>query len=256
MEACLEKPLMPRLLVAAILVLIPITELVVMVRMKFLGNSGPAIFVATLIPLLIWAAKQETKFRRLSLQKGTASFGFEPADNDDVALSVYPMRVPGRVACAAGGKLRGLQGWIFDYVIRTDPGETRSLIQTVMGFRVDDANLPIFQIRPRGMGTLIDDWEKDDPVFFPDALRFHQQFELLSSAEEGVRRHFDAKLLDTVAALNDCNFIVQGFDNTVLVFTYAKTLAPKEMEAFANKGADIASTIFATEKRVMTAGAN
>jgi hypothetical protein len=142
----------------------------------------------------------------------------------------------------------------------------KSVAQTVVAFRVDDATLPKFQIRPLDSSTSIFDyprwrnfdgnWENsDDTICFPDALNFHRRFELTSSAEQDVRQYFNAKLLDTIAVLNDCNCVVKGYYATVLFFTPDKILRPAEYEAFARKGADVAYAIFSAEKRVMTAAA-
>jgi hypothetical protein len=136
----------------------------------------------------------------------------------------------------------------------------------VVAFRVDDANLPKFQIRPLYSSTSIFDyprwrhfdggWENsDDTICFPDAQQFHRRFELIGTLEEDLRRYFDAKLLDTIAALNDCNCVVKGYYATVLFFTPDKILPTDEYEAFARKGADVAYAIFSAEKRAMVAAA-
>jgi hypothetical protein len=99
-------------------------------------------------------------------------------------------------------------------------------------------------------------WENsDDTICFPDAQQFHRRFEMMSIGEEGVRRLFNAKLLDTIAVLNDSNCVVKGDYTTVLFFTPDKILPPTEYEAFARKSADMAYAIFSAEKRVMAAAA-
>jgi len=127
---------------------------------------------------------------------------------------------------------------------------------------VEGANLPVFQIRPLQSSSIFDadwknyegDWENsDDTICFPDALLFHRHYELVSSAEEGVRRFFTAQLLDAVAALDDGACWVKGYNTTVLLFTPKRIVRPDEMEAFARKGADIAYAIFSARKRVMAA---
>jgi hypothetical protein len=260
---------MRALLNAIIVVLVPVAEFVAIRRIGLTGASGVFLILVTMAVLLVWAAKQDSRASQLRLQKGAASFGVMPADRDDVALSIYPLRGDGRVEAAARGELRGLQAWIFDYCISDRGGPIdmqENVNQTVVGFRVDDANLPTFQIRPLDSSTSIfdyprwknfdGDWEKsDDTICFPDALQFHRRFELMSIGEEGVRRLFNAKLLDAIAALNDCNCVVKGYYTTVLFFTPNKILPPGEYEALARKGADIAYAIFSAEKRVMAAAA-
>lgn len=243
---------------AIIVVAIPVGEFIVLQRTHHLGDLGPLLIVITLFPLMIWAAKQQGRANQMQFQKLVAPFGFQPAERDDVTLSVYPLRAPGWIATAASGEMRGLSGWIFNYVIHESGSRDKCICQTVMGFRVDDANLPIFQVRPLGLGPCKGDgyYGKDDSVCFPDALAFHRNFELLSSAEEGVRRHFDAKLLSNIAVLNDCRAVVQGYYTTVLFFIYGRRIeATEELEAFARKGADIAYELFAAEKRTMAAAA-
>jgi hypothetical protein len=249
---------------AILVVAIPVAEFVAFRRMGLTGGGGVFLIFVTMAVLLVWAAKQDSRASQLRLQKGAASFGFLPADRDDVALSIYPLNGSGCVECAAWGGLRGLTTWIFDYAV-SHPGG-RPIRQTVVAFQVDDADLPKFQIRPLDSSTSIfdyprwknfdGDWEKsDNTICFPDALQFHRRFEMMSIGEEGVRRLFNAKLLDTIAALNDCNCVVKGDSTTVLFFTPDKILPPEEYEAFARKGADIAYAIFSAEKRVMAAAA-
>jgi hypothetical protein len=249
---------------AIIVVSIPVAEFVAIRRIGLNGGVGAFLIIVTMAGLLVWAAKQDGRASQLKLQKGAASFGFLPADRDDVALSIYPLRENGCVEAAAWGELRGLPAWLFDYCI--SGRGTRDVNQTVVGFRVDDANLPKFQIRPLDGSTSIfdyprwknfdGDWEKsDNTICFPDALQFHRRFEMMCIGEESVRRLFNAKVLDTIAALNDCNCVVKGNDTTVLVFTPDKVLPPEEYQAFARKGADIAYAIFSAGKRVMAAAA-
>jgi len=249
---------------AIIVVAIPVAEFVAIRRIGLTGASGVFLIFVTMAFLLVWAAKQDSRASQLRLQKGAASFGFLPADRDDVALSIYPLCGNGFVEGAAWGGLRGLTTWIFDYAV-SSPG-VKPIRQTVVAFQVDDANLPKFQIRPLDPSTSIfdyprwknfdGDWEKsDNTICFPDALQFHRRFEMMSIGEEGVRRLFNAKLLDTIAALNDCNCVVKGDSTTLLFFTPDRILPPAEYEAFARKGADIAYTIFSAEKRVMAAAA-
>jgi hypothetical protein len=250
---------------AIIVVVIPVAEFIALRRIRINGGGVFLLIFATMAVLLVWAAKQDGRANQLRLQKGAASFGFQPADRDDVALSIYPLNGNGWVVAAAHGELRGLEAWFFDYCIH-DQGSAsgRNVCQTVVAFRVDDADLPTFQIRPLDWSTSIfdyprwknfdGDWEKsDDTICFPDALPFHQRFEMMSIGEEGVRRLFNARLLDTIAALNDCNCVVKGCSTTVLFFTPDKLLRPDEYEAFARKGADIAYALFSSEKRVMAA---
>jgi len=254
---------------AIIVVLVPVAEFVAIRRIGLTGASGAFLIVVTMSVLLVWAGKQDSRANQIRLQKGAASFGFLPASRDDVPLSIEPLRGNGWVVAAACGELRGLQAWIFDYCIpdRAGPIDTQKNVnQTVVAFRVDDANLPKFQIRPLDSSTSIFDrprwksfdgnWENsDDTICFPDAQQFHRRFELIGTLEGDLRRHFDAKLLDTIAALNDCNCVVKGYYATVLFFTPDKILPPDEYEAFARKGADVAYAIFSAEKRVMAAAA-
>jgi hypothetical protein len=258
---------MRTLLNAIIVVSIPVAEFVAIRRIGLTGASGVFLIVVTMAFLLVWAAKQDSRANQLRLQNGAASFGFLPAGQDDVPLSIEPLRGNGWVVAAACGELRGLQAWIFDYCIPDRGGAARKdVCQTVVAFRVDDANLPKFQIRPLDSSTSIFDyprwknfdgnWENsNDTICFPDALQFHRRFEMMSIGEEGVRRLFNAKLLDTIAVLDDSNCVVKGDYTTVLFFTPDKILPPAEYEAFARKGADIAYAIFSAEKRVMAAAA-
>jgi hypothetical protein len=249
---------------AIIIVLIPVAEFFALRRIGLTGAGLAFLIFITMPFLLVWAAKQDARASQLKLQKGAASFGFLPADRDDVALSIYPLRENGRIEAAAWGELRGLPAWLFDY--STSGQGSPNVNQTVVGFRVDDANLPKFQIRPLDSSTSIFDyprwknfdggWENsDDTICFPDALQFHRRFEMMSIGEEGVRQLFNAKLLDTIAALNDCNCVIKAYYTTVLFFTPDKILPPAEYETFARKGADIAYAIFSAEKRVMAAAA-
>jgi hypothetical protein len=232
-------------------------------RSGLTGGGGMFIIFLTAAALLVWVAKQQARLDRLTLQNAAAKFGFQPVEPGEVLLSIEPLRGQGWVGGAAEGELRGLQTWVFNYDLRTEAPDSRSIRQTVVAFRVDDANLPIFLIRPLGLRPCGNrswenrDWENsDESICFPDAQHFHSRFELMSSAEEGVRRHFDAQLLNTIATLNDCNCIVQGFHTTVLFFTPNKTInQADEMEAFARKGAEVANAIFSAEKRVMAAAA-
>ena len=246
---------MRTLLNSTLMVLIPVAVFFAVRRIGLTGGGGLLIIFVTCAVMCVWAAKQEGRAGQLKLQNGAASFGFLPADRDDVQLSSYPLRGEGWVEGAASGELRGLKTWIFDYFI-PERGSS-GVEQTVVAFVVEEANLPIFQIRPLGLGTCIGDGygENGETIPFPDAPQFHGRFELMSSAEEGVRRHFNAKLLDAIAALNDCNCVVQGFHSTVLFFTPNRTLRPAEYEAFARKGADVAYALFSSEKYVMAAAA-
>jgi hypothetical protein len=196
---------MRNLLTSTLVVLIPVAVFFAVRRIGLTGGGGLLIIFVTCAVVCVWAAKQEALAGQLKVQNGAASFGFLPADRDDVQLSIYPLRGDGWVEGAASGELRGLKTWIFDYFI---PEQGRSGVeQTVVAFDVENANLPIFQIRPLGWGTCIGDGYGDngEAICFPDAPQFRGRFELISSAEEGVRRHFNAKLLDSIAALNDCN---------------------------------------------------
>lgn len=259
---------MRTLLNAIIVVLIPVAEFVAIRRIGLTGAGGVFLMVVTTAVLLVWAVKEDVRASELRLQKGAASFGFLPAGRDDVPLSIYPLRGDGLVEAVACGELRGLQAWIFDYCIqdRGPQDAQKNVNQTVVAFRVDDANLPKFQIRPLDSSTSIfdcprwrnfdGDWENsNNTICFPDALNFHRRFELMSSAEEDVRRYFNAKLLDTIAAMNDCNCVVKGYYTTALFFTPDKILSPAEYEAFARKGADVAYFLFSSEQRVKAAAA-
>ncbi|MFZ0955824.1 MAG: hypothetical protein WAN60_05750 [Candidatus Sulfotelmatobacter sp.] len=259
---------MRTLLNAIIVVVIPVAEFVAFRRIGLTGAGGIFLIFVTLAVLMVWAVKADGRANELRLQKGAASFGFLPAGRDDVPLSIEPLSGNGWIAAAAAGELRGLQAWIFDYCIpdRGSAESQRNVNQTVVAFRVDDANLPKFQIRPLDSSTSIfdrprwqsfdGDWENSNlTLCFPDAQQFHQRFEMMSIGEEGVRQLFNAKLLDTIAALNDCNCVVKANYTTVLFFTPDKILRPAEYEAFARKGADVAYAIFSAEKRVMAAAA-
>src|SRR5208282_2022949 len=108
---------MRTLLNAIIVVLIPVAEFVAIRRIGLNGAIGVFLIFVTMALLLVWAGKQDSRAIRLRFQKGAASFGFLPADRDDVALSIYPLRGGGWVVAAARGELRGLEAWIFDYCI-------------------------------------------------------------------------------------------------------------------------------------------
>jgi hypothetical protein len=257
---------MRTLLNAIIVVVVPIAEFVAIRRIGLNGGVGFFLIFVTMAVLLVWTAKQDGRANQLRLQNGAASFGFQPADRDDVALSIYPLSGDGWVVAAARGELRGLEAWLFDYCIpdRGSVSSQKNVCQTVVAFRVDDADLPTFQIRPVDWSTSIFDyprwknfdgaWEKsDDTICFPDALPFHQRFEMMSIGEDGVRRLFNARLLDTIAAVNDCNCVVKGCSTTLLFFTPDKILPHAGYEAFARKGADIAYAVFSSGKRVMAA---
>jgi hypothetical protein len=236
-------------------------------RLHLSGGGATLIIFFVVAAMMVWGARLQSRADTLRLQNAAAKFDFEPVESDEVSLPIYPLSGPGWVESATCGELRGLKALLFDYCIHVQgPPEMRNYIrQTVVAFRVDGANLPVFQIRPLCSSSIFDncwknlegDWENsDDTICFPDALGFHQRFELMSSAEEGVRRHFNAKLLDTIAALNDCNCVVKGYCTTVLFFFPNKTIRhPDEMEAFVRKAADIAYAIFSTEKQVMAARA-
>lgn len=250
---------------ALIVVLVPVAEFVVIRHFGINGAIGFFLIFVTMAFLMVWAVKQDSRASELKVQNGVASFGFLPADRDDVALSIYPLRGNGGVEGAAWGQLRGLQTWIFDYCIYNPGAPNNSINQTVVAFEVEDADLPTFQIRPLNRSTSIYDrdwrsfdgnWENsEDTICFPDAAQFHKCFELNAVGEEGVRRHFNAKLLDTIAALNDCNYWVKGDNTNVLFFTPNKILPPEEYEAFARKSADIAYAIFSADKLVKAAAA-
>jgi hypothetical protein len=140
---------MRTLLNAIIVVLIPVAEFVAIRRIGLTGASGVFLIVVTMAFLLVWAAKQDSRASQLRLQNGAAKFGFLPAGRDDVPLSIEPLRGGGWVEAAACGELRGLQAWIFDYCIQDRGGNAQKNVnQTVIAFRVDDANLPKFQIPP------------------------------------------------------------------------------------------------------------
>ena len=251
---------MRKLLFTILFLIVPLASFIAARRM---GNVGPLIIFVTCGALIIWAAKVDFRAGKLRLQKDAATIGFKPAESAEVDLTTYPLNGQGWVEGAACGELRGLKAWIFEYEISDGFGESRRYIrQTVVAFDVEGSNLPIFQIRPLNWSTsVLDDnwksynghWESDDSICFPDAVGFHRRFELVSSAEEGVRRHFNAKLLDTIAALNVSDCVVQGYYTSVLVFTPKRIVPRDEMEAFARLGADVASAIFSTEKRVMAA---
>jgi hypothetical protein len=259
---------MRTLLNAIVIVLIPVAEFVALRRIGLTGAGGVFLMVVTMAAVMVWAVKEDVRASELRLQKGAASFGFQPAGRDDVPLSIEPLRGNGVVEAAACGEFRGLQAWIFDYTVvdRGGSDAKKNVSQTVVAFRLDDATLPKFQIRPLDSSTSIFDyprwknfegnWENSgDTICFPDALQFHRRFELMSTGEEDVRRCFNAKLLDTIAALNECNCVVKGYYATVLFFTPDKVLRPAEYEAFARKSADVAYAIFSAEKRAMAAAA-
>jgi len=256
---------MRKLLFAILFILVPLTVFVAGRRIGLTGAAGSLFMFVTCGALLVWAAKEDFRAGKLRLQKDAAMIGFQPAESGEVDLTIYPLNGEGWVEGAASGEMRGLKAWIFEYEISDEVGDSRRYLrQTVVAFDVEGANLPIFQIRPLSWSTSIFDnsnkwkdfnghWESDDSICFPDANGFHKRFELVSSAEEGVRRHFNAKLLDTIAALNVSGCVVQGYYTSVLVFTPKKIVPREEMEAFVHQGADIASAILAAEKRVMAA---
>ena len=240
------------------LILITILAAVAVIALR-IGGAGQIflIFVALGVTM-VWAIKWQNRGRALSLQKAAASFGFQPADPSDVHLTVYPLRGGGWVGSAVGGEMRGLKAWIFDYTVRDQAptDSAKDVSQTVAAFCAEDANLPIFQIRPLSTSTFEaskyydGDWESsDDTICFPDALSFHRRFELTSSAEEAVRRHFNAQLLDAIANLNDRSCWVKGYYTTILFFTFGEILKPEELEAFARKGSDIAAVLFSSVER-------
>jgi hypothetical protein len=251
---------MRTLLNAIIIVVVPIAEFVAIRRIGLSGVAGLFIIFVTMPLLLVWAGKQEARASQLKLQKAVASFGFQAENPDNVAVSILPLRGNGSIVAATRGELRGLEAWIFDYSVHNPDGR-RTIRQTVVAFRVNDANLPKFQIRPLTWSTSVfdekwkifdGDWEEsENTICFPDALGFHRGFQLTSPAEGEVRGHFNARLLNTLAALNDCNGWVKGYYCTVLFFTPNRTVRPDELEAFARKGADIASVLFSSEKRLM-----
>ena len=247
-----------------IAVLILVVELVAIRRIGLSGGSGALLIFITMAVLLVWGAKQDARASQLKLQNAVASFGFKPANRDEVDLPIYPLRGDGWVQTAACGELRGLKAWIFSYGIhlQQDPDPVFNIHQTVVAFCVDEANLPAFQIRPlRSISTFEKDWkaydgeweQSDDTICFPDAPVFHQHFELASSAEEGVRRYFNGKLLNTIAALNELGCWVKGYWTTVLFFTPNRIFQPEEMEAFARHSADVAYAIFSAGKRTTAA---
>ena len=241
------------------LILITILAAVAVIALR-IGGAGQIflIFIALGVTM-VWAIKWQNRGRALSLEKAAAPFGFQPADPSDVQLTVYPLRGGGWVGSAVGGEMRGLKAWIFDYTVRDQApaGWRKDVCQTVAAFCAEDTNLPIFQIRPLPTFTFNSTWKNydgdwegsDDTICFPDAPSFHRRFELTSSAEEAVRRHFNAQLLDTIANLNDSSCWVKGYYTTVLFFTFGHTLKSDELEAFARKGSEIAAVLFSSVER-------
>jgi len=219
--------------------------------LRRLGLTGmsPAFLTFILIgAVLFWCETVRLRTRRKSIEETAGSFGFYPVDVSDLRLAIYPLRRAGTVRGAVRGNIRGLQTWLFDYEI---PDGEDSYSQTVAAFFVANANLPIFELRPRGLMTRHVDRESQgddcfESVHFDEVPSFEARFTLKSSAVEGVRRYFKSELLGTLLCLEDCRSVVQGHFTTLVFFAPGVKVPSADLEAFARRCSNVAYALFSS----------
>ena len=210
------------------------------------GGTGAAVLFVLCAVAIFWQSTQQNRAYRLQFEQVAASLGFHAVETWELRLSTWPLRTSGRKRNVVGGKLRGLDAWLFDYSISDgDDGFT----QTVAAFRVDEANLPIFDLRPMGLWTgMVDRRSADDEYFEAVSFSVPCPFELKTSAKEAVARYFTDELVSKLARIRDWHCVVQGYHTTVLCFIPGTTIQPQELDSFARKSADVAYEIFSASR--------
>lgn len=203
--------------------------------------NGISTFLLAAVVIFAFATVK-LRLRGKQLTAAGASFGFHPADANDVCLAAYPMWRHGTVRAAMQGELRGLETWIFDYDIANGENSTE---QTVIAFRSQDMNLPILELLPpKRLSVWLADDRHFDEVHFDDVPDFEEHFKLRTSAIEGVRRYFTTGLLATLMRFEDCGAVVQGCSDTIIFFNPGTTVPVTELETWLNKCATIAYALF------------
>jgi hypothetical protein len=219
--------------------------LLVKVLVRFAGLRGgiaaTVLFVLCAVAMF-WHATLENRAYRFGMGEEAGRMGFRPVDRSDIRLSTYPLRRSGRVRNVFRGKLRDLDAWLFDYSIFD--GED-GYAQTVVAFRVEGANLPIFDLRPMGLWTgIVDRRNADDEYFDSVGFSVPCPFELKTSAPEAVERYFTNDLVEKLARIRNWHCVVQGYHTSILCFVPGATIPPKELGTFARRSADVAFEIF------------
>jgi len=157
------------------------------------GGIGATVLFVLCAVAMFWRGTRQDRAYRLQFEQAATALGFRPVETWELRLSVSPLRTSGRKRNVVGGKLRGLDAWLFDYSI-SDGDDGFS--QTVASFRVDNANLPIFDLRPMSLWTgMVDRRSADDEYFESVAFRVPCPFELKTSAKEAVERYFTEELV-------------------------------------------------------------
>jgi hypothetical protein len=229
-------------IIAALIVCVSI-----LLRKVGLTGTGGSILAFVLIGgLLFWTETVRLRKRGRSIEDAVASFGFYSVDVSDLRLAIYPFRKAGTVRNAVCGNLHGLQSWIFDYEI---PDGEDTIAQTVAAFVVADANLPIFELRPRHLDGIRMATQNDgflECVQFSEVPSFQTSITLKTSAIEHVQRYFKTDLLEKLLRVEDCKCIVQGYYTTVVCFVPGTRVAAEELEAFATRCSEVASALFSS----------
>ena len=226
-------------IIAALVICVPM----MLRRIGISGTGGGLLAFALMAVIIIWSETARIRARRRKIEGAAGLLGFAPIDASELRLAIYPLRRAGSVQGAVRGSIRGLEAWLFDY--RISNGED-STSQTVAAFLADDANLPIFELRPLRLrsGAVSSDDDYFEYVRFDEMPSFGSRFTLKSSAMEGVRRYFKNGLLETLLSLEDCRCVVQGYFTTVVCYNPGVTVPPEELEAFATRCSNIAYALF------------
>lgn len=197
------------------------------------------IFIGIVVGVIALSFAQEKKRTEALRSVATSlemSFEDDNCDPSELGLGHMNLFSKGRSRRAYNimkGVFADVDCLLFDYRYTTGGGKNSSTYrQTVVAFKVPDANLPQFVCKPEHFFHKFADMFGFEDINFEEYPRFSNAYRLNGEDETRVRRIFNAEVIDILESERVSPWSVDGGGDWLVVHRAGKTVEPQECSHF------------------------
>jgi hypothetical protein len=216
-------------------------------------NNGPPMFLLFAILVVValvggGISLHLDKKRRIALQQTASQLGFDFRPDASAAsvlsgvggLDLFSLGRSPQVGNLIEGTAEGVHISLFDYQYTTGSGKNRSTHrQTVLLFRVEDAVLPPFSLRPENLFHKLGSALGYQDIDFGSNPKFSASYLLRGPEEPAIRQLFTPAALEFFENQPQC--CVEAIGRYLILFRHHHLVKPENIPPFLETGLDVLS---------------
>jgi hypothetical protein len=224
-------------------------------RLIYAASAFPSwiVLLVLLVAIAVWifssirAKKRTQALQETAQQIGLNFVGTDQSSTTQVRTALFNKGSSRGFRNIMNGSFAGFQTSLFDYSYTTSDGRNSSTwTQTVAAF-MQDAHLPMFELRPEGFLDRVGEAFVHRDIDFESHPEFSRRYLLRGGDEQAVRELFTPALLTFFEALPpERKWHIEGGEGTLFVYRSAATVKPDDIRSFLEETSSIAQTFFAS----------